>query len=375
MKFHQIARCIVAVLAFGPMATVSVKEARADGACKQAGHVHIASFNVYKLGGIEKRYTKLENGPQKVPRGTVPQRIRNVASVLAVGNFDLVALQEVHAGRPGETALADLVQVLKNEHGMAYEFILSDDVGTGFGMQEAMGFLYRRPCVHPDRVNDSNTESITIKINGRYAKDRYPPRDFVQTYWRAGRFDFTVISVHLAYRNRDKRRAGFEKVREIFFEWSAASTNGDADVIVLGDFNRHGRSEGKGDKAVKALDYDPEQFRVPNVTFFDPGFSEQPKVTADAIKGKGIPGDDPQLLSTTVADNKFAYDMIMFSSEIGERFPAGLHAAVYSRDFGIIQFDHPSGVGFQAGADKLDDECIKKMYSDHRPIWIRFRTE
>ena len=374
MSVHWSWRRIVAALALGLVAAVFAEAARGDDACKQVGHVHIASFNVYQLGGIEERYTELKEQPEQVPKGGVPQRIRNVAGVLAVGNFDLVVLQEVHAGKPGETALADLVRVLSDDHGMGYEFLLSDGVGAGL-IPEAMGFLYRRACVGPGTVNDTDAKSITIDINGRYAGDRYAPRDFVQTYWKADVFDFTVISVHLAYGRRDKRRAGFEKVREIFFDWSTERTNGDADVIVLGDFNRHGKDKGEGAKAVKALDYDPERFRVPNITFFDPGFSTLPEVTAQALEGKGVPGDDPQLLSTTVADNEFAYDMIMFSSEAGKRFPAKLHEAVYGRDFGIIHFDHAGGVGFQPGADRLDHECLKKMYSDHRPVWIRFRTD
>ena len=373
MRLHALSMFIVAPLALVLTVAASAEVVPGD-ACKQAGHVHIASFNVYKLGGVEKRYTSLREDPEMLPGGTIPQRIRNAASVLAVGNFDLVALQEVHVGKPGEAALADLAKVLSDAHGITYEFLLSEGVGEGL-IPEAMGFLYKRPCVRPETVNDSGYESIMIDINGRYAGDRYAPRDFVQTYWKAGRFDFTVISVHLAYGKRDKRRAGYEKVREIFFDWSTDRTNRDPDVIILGDFNRHGEDTGTGPKAVKALLYDPKQFRVPNVTFFDPEFSKLPEVKGEAIKGKGVPDDDPQLLSTTVADNKFAYDMIMFSSEAGDRFPAKLHGGVYGRDFGIIHFDHPGGVGFQAGADRLDHECLKKMYSDHRPVWIRFRTE
>ena len=86
----------------------------------------------------------------------------------------------------------------------------------------------------------------------------------------------------------------------------------------------------------------------------------------DGTPFKGAPDDDPQLLSTTVADNELVYDMIMFSSEAEERFPAEPHEAVYGRDFGIIHFDHPGGVGFQAGADKLDHERLKTMYSVSR---------
>lgn len=184
MRVHTISRRIVAPLALGIMAAASDGAVSGDDPCKEAGHVHIASFNVYRLGAIEARYTRLKKDPENDPRGTIPQRIRNAASVLAAGNFDLVALQEVHADKPGEAALADLVKVLNDEHGMTYQFVLSDGVGEGFAMPEAMGFLYRRPCVRPETVNDSNSESITIDINRRYAGNHHAPRDFVQTYWK-----------------------------------------------------------------------------------------------------------------------------------------------------------------------------------------------
>ena len=70
-----------------------------------------------------------------------------------------------------------------------------------------------------------------------------------------------------------------------------------------------------------------------------------------------------------------AYDMIMFSRDASEEFPAALHEARYGVDFGIIHFDHPGGVGFQPGADNLEGDCVKLTYSDHRPIWMRFRTD
>ena len=85
---------------------------------------------------------------------------------------------------------------------------------------------------------------------------------------------------------------------------------------------------------------------------------------------KGFPVNDPQLLSTTVSDKRHADDMIMFSSDTNEEFPEPLNRARYGIDFGIIHFDHLNGVGFQPGADEF-----KTAYSDHRPVWLRFRTD
>ena len=145
----------------------------------------------------------------------------------------------------------------------------------------------------------------------------------------------------------------------------------DPDVIVLGDFNRFGG----GATAVDALPYDSGKFRAPNITFFDPSFSACREVTKRSIRDKGVPGDDPQLLSTTVSGNKYVYDMILFSRDAAEEFPADLHEARYGVDFGIIHFDHPTGFGYQPGADRLSHNELKNTYSDHRPVWLRFRND
>ena len=67
--------------------------------------------------------------------------------------------------------------------------------------------------------------------------------------------------------------------------------------------------------------------------------------------------------------------MIMFSSDASEEFPARLNQSRYGIDFGIIHFDHPTGFGFQPGADELKHNPLRETYSDHRPIWLRFRSD
>lgn len=64
----------------------------------------------------------------------------------------------------------------------------------------------------------------------------------------------------------------------------------------------------------------------------------------------------------------------MFLSEAGVEIPAALHRARYDDDFGNIHFRHLGGVGFQPGADKFNHDETKAAYSDHRPAWIRTRT-
>ena len=70
---------------------------------KEPDHLYICTFNVYILGNVEAKYTDYESiGDEVIDPNVVPQRIKNLANVLAVGNFDLVCIQEVTAGEKEE---------------------------------------------------------------------------------------------------------------------------------------------------------------------------------------------------------------------------------------------------------------------------------
>ncbi len=88
-----------------------------------------------------------------------------------------------------------------------------------------------------------------------------------------------------------------------------------------------------------------------------------------------MPSDNPQLISTTVAGNKKVYYMVLCSIDAAEEFPPGNNEAEYAKDFGIIHFDEANGFGYQLGADSLSHDALKNAYSDHRPLWIRFKTK
>lgn len=143
----------------------------------------------------------------------------------------------------------------------------------------------------------------------------------------------------------------------------------DPDIVFAADTNRFGDNQ----ESVKELDWGAGTFFAPNITFFDPKFNEIEQVTKASISGKGVPGDDPQLVSTTVAKNTFAYDIILFSKDAAEEFSGDPLNPTYGRDFGIIHFDQKNGCGYQEGADTLGHDELKMAYSDHRPLWLRFR--
>jgi endonuclease/exonuclease/phosphatase family metal-dependent hydrolase len=327
----------------------------ADTLNKANNHVYIASFNVYKLGGVAIKYKEIDDWEVEVD-SSIPTRIANLADVIAVGGFHIVALQEVQSGPKGYFAIKDLQKALKENHNMQYRFFISGYIGRGL-VPESMAFLYRPHKAKYKRINGERSERISI-----------PGRDLVKTQWVSGDFDFTLISAHLAWGNEEHRDKGYEKIKDIFDNPENYST--DPDIVVLGDFNRYG----KGYESVKKLPYDSSKFGAPNITFFDPQFNSKKSVTTTSIHGKGVPNDNPQLISTTVAENTYVYDMILISSDTTEEFPPGGGEAEYGKDFGIIHFDEPDGFGYQENAENMSHNDLKEKYSDHRPLWIRFKT-
>jgi endonuclease/exonuclease/phosphatase family metal-dependent hydrolase len=346
-------RIIICFIVLSWMFSIS---ATADTLSKSPNHVYIASFNTYLLGTIEDKYKDIKDWKTPVD-DTIPQRIADLAKVIAVGGFHIVAIQEVRSGPGGYFAIKDLKRALKNNHNMYYRFFISDYIGRGYQISEAMAFMYRPHKAKYIKIDDER--SVLIKI---------PGRDLVKTQWICNNFDFTMISAHLAWGNETKRDAGYKKIKDIFDNPSNYSD--DEDIIVLGDFNRFGKEF----DSVKELTHDSLKFLAPNVTFFDPDFNMIEQVTPESIQGKEVPDDNPQLISTTVAPNKFVYDMFLISADTAEEFPPGSNEAEYEKDFGIIHFDEPEGFGFQSGTDTMGHDSLKKAYSDHRPIWMRFKT-
>ena len=228
-------------------------------------------------------------------------------------------------------------------------------------MPEAIGFLYRPSVLKPELLSGQDALTKIEEISGR---------DLVRTQWTAGDFDFTLYACHLAWSNEQDRIDGFQKVGEILSTPTPSPYSTDPDIIFLGDFNRLG----EGYEAVKAMNFDPTSHRAPNVTLFDPDFSEIEEVPS-------VWSDDPdatpavaQHLSTTVADNRRVYDMVLFTPDVDEEFPGDEVTPKYNEDFGIIHFDEPGGFGYQQGVGNLDGNDVSRRYSDHRPVWMRFKT-
>lgn len=311
-------------------------------------YLTIGSYNVYILGNYDPKY---KDSKGKHSYDPIPQRIKNNAKVLSLKHLDIIVLEEVEVGKPGEWALKDLSYELNKSYGKKYKWMLSDAIGRGFGMVEAIGFLY-----DSTKVTTSGNIEI-IKSNGS--------RDFAASDFMAGDFDFTLIGCHLAWSNPNKRKTEYQKINDILHHPLHYSK--DPDVIVLGDFNRFGKNQ----QSVKEIRFDSTIMFSPHVEFWDKNFHSLKQVKKIHIANRGIPQDDPQLLSTTVSDNTMVYDKMMCTIDVMEEFGKPMHQLIYGEDFGVIAFDHKSYPNY---LPESDVQNIKLGWSDHRPIWMRFST-
>ena len=144
------------------------------------------------------------------------------AAVLA--EFDIIALQEVEA-IAGLTHLLDTVEA---DTGVDWESVVSCQVGQG-NAAEYYAFAYRT-----DRVSYVECSS-----------NQYPeptPSDFSRepffATFRAGSFDFTLITVHITWGLLASARTA--ECRRLAPVWSTVQDldPNENDLILLGDFNR-----------------------------------------------------------------------------------------------------------------------------------------
>jgi hypothetical protein len=217
-------RSILISICFVAMALVPASRV-ASQLQKVPDHIYICTFNVYKLGSVDHKYTSFEEDGDEEggsPTFSIPDRIKNLANVLAAGPFDLVVFQEVTDGERGQAAMTDLVKELQDKYSLDYKFFMSDYIGQGL-MAEAMAFMYDPKVIKPQLLPGKTSLVQNIEI---------PGRDLVRTQWKAGDFDFTLISVHLAWGNEADRDAGYAKVNEIFWTDTPSQYSDDPDIIV-----------------------------------------------------------------------------------------------------------------------------------------------
>lgn len=224
----------------------------------------------------------------------------HIADILE--KYDVIAIQELR----DEEVLQRTVALLK-ERGKEYEYEVSDEVGKE--VKERYAFLYRK-----DRVKKIQEGKLYEE-----RKDEFIREPFYATF-KAGNFDFTLITIHVLFGSSEKARR--PEIKELATVYNKVQDEDptEQDIILLGDFNFPPADKGFNDlKAISTMT-----------------FLIEPPV------------------KTTVTDTSL-YDNFWFQKE---------YVREYLGESGVNKFDE---IMFNN-----DDNKAKQAVSDHRPIWARF---
>lgn len=236
-------------------------------------HIKIASFNI--------RFFSIEN------RDT--EDFEYIAKILS--KFDVIAIQELE----DVEALERTMQFMRG-----YSYKVSDKVG-----RERYAFVYNK------RVRPLE-EGRIYGSGGKFIRDPY------YATFRAGNFDFTLITVHILYGESEEARR--PEVRELakVYEYIQGKDPSENDIILLGDFNLP-----PTDEAFMDLKSIPSMIHL--------------------VKS-------PE--KTTISD-KSLLDNIWFQRK---------YVREYSGRYGVYEFDRNFRSKRQA-----------RRISDHRPVWAEFK--
>jgi endonuclease/exonuclease/phosphatase family metal-dependent hydrolase len=236
--------------------------------------------------------------------------------------FDIVAIQEVKSNLQG---LAKLQKLLPGH----YQILVSDPTGNN----ERMAFLYDSRTVISTGLVCEIAFNGTIVTPNVFQFQRSP----YCASFKAGRFDFTLVSVHIAEGSSHGQVGTNLREQEIqelikFIKREASRAQGsvfDPDFFLVGDFN----IEKDGDRFFQALTGgDPPQFVMP----------------------AGM-----NTLPTNFDQNK-TFDKIAW-------IPSGEFE--FTGQYGVVPF----GEVLYKEAGQPADAARKEM-SDHLPLWAEFRV-
>jgi exonuclease III len=236
--------------------------------------------------------------------------------------FDIIAIQEVKSDLGGLARLQDMLPG-------NYKILVSDTTGNF----ERMAFLYDKRTVISTGLVCEIGFSGTIEVPTVFQFNRMP----YCASFRAGRFDFILVSVHIAEGSshgetglalREKEIDELVKFVKARSKEEAAKSF-DPDIFVMGDFN----IQVFGDRFFKALTKGPEpKFKMPA---------------------------DMDSLGTNFGQNK-TFDKIAWVPNDSFKF---------KNKIGVVPFGK---VLYKESGQPAD--AARQAISDHLPLWAEFRV-
>ena len=227
-------------------------------------------------------------------------------------DYDFIAITELR----DENILKRLQRIL-SESGAEYGYLISEPVGReGSSHKERYAFLYYKGLV-------------SVVTDGKLYPDAADGEDdFVRDpYWatfRAGKFDFSVIAVHVVWGDSvADRRAEVMELAEVY-AYVQKANGAEDDVLLVGDFNRE-PDDTVAYSNLMVLPSMTHLFRLPQ--------------------------------KSHIRDSSL-YDNIFFQTD---------YVTEYLGRSGIDKFDETDFGN--------DDKAANLAVSDHRPVWAVFRID
>jgi endonuclease/exonuclease/phosphatase family metal-dependent hydrolase len=232
--------------------------------------------------------------------------------------YDFIALQEVN-DHEVIFRLVYWLKVLDN----SYDTLFSPPSGTG-SEKEHYTFLYRK-------------KSIKRLGSWKLAEGDFARPPFLASF-KAGNFDFTVISIHVCFGCNGLGEEGRRlEIQRLTLLYSNLLNGQEKDILLMGDFNLE-----PNDKAFLNL-------RTIGDT--------QPILTCET-------DEECTQLTTTRETNLF--DNIWFDR---------VHVHEYANENGIFDFDEELFEDPSGDSSDYRERYARFAVSDHRPIWAIFRID
>lgn len=274
----------------------------------------------------------MDEGPFKVPKRQVDENIliatwnvqqfSNKKTERAIQyiadiceRFDIVALQEVKTDLRGLSRLQELLPG-------NYKILVTDPTGN----YERFAFLYDKRTV----INTGLVCEIGFTVSGETHKGYQLHRMPYCASFRAGRFDFVIVTAHIYFGKKEEGRLQREKEIKKLVEYvgrrshTARTKVFDRDFFVVGDFN----VEEAGDQFFEAL--------------ISKGFKMPPKL---------------KTLKTNFLQDA-TFDKICWVPRESFAFAGKVNVVPFGK---VLFQDHSPKGG-------------KKQISDHLPLWAEFRV-
>ena len=219
--------------------------------------------------------------------------------------YDFIAVVELR----DETVL-ERTQAMLSLMGREYNYVISEPVGRG--VKERYAFLFDSELVDVIEPGELFPDPNDVFIREPYFAT-----------FRADKFDFTAIAVHVIWgKSVAQRRSELKELAEVFQKVQASDPT-EQDVLLMGDFNRD-PSDTKGYGPLLSIPTMEYLFELPEKSH---------------IKDSSL------------------YDNIFFQ---------GNYVTEFTGERGIDRFD-------EMYFDNDDDAALKAV-SDHRPVWAEFYT-